>query len=84
MSRSFPSHTDGFTANNPHLFAQYPMVRQGISADLIATLNDFSREQCDRLAPTVRNGQRRPSPKGEFEKSLVPITHDDGTLALDP
>ncbi len=34
-----PAHVDGFTANNAHLFDQYPMVAQGISADLIAALD---------------------------------------------
>ena len=37
MSRPAPMSVDGFTANNTHLFEQYPMVAQGISADLIAT-----------------------------------------------
>ena len=50
MSRPAPLHVDGFTANNPHLRDQYDMVAQGISADLIATVEGFSREDCDSLA----------------------------------
>ena len=50
MSRPAPAHVDGFTANNAHLREQYDMVPQGISADLIATLGGFTREQCDELA----------------------------------
>ena len=45
-----PLHVDGFTANNHHLCDQYHMVAQGISADLIATVEGFSREECDQLA----------------------------------
>ena len=41
MSRPSPMHVDGFTANNDHLFEQYPMVAQGISADLIASVEGF-------------------------------------------
>lgn len=83
MSRSAPSHTDGFTANNAHLFDQYPMVPQGISADLIATLNGYSREQCDQLAVDSQERAAKAIAEGRFENSLVPICHDDGTLALD-
>ena len=50
MSRPAPVHVDGFTANNTHLYDQYAMVAQGISADLIATIEGFTREECDRLA----------------------------------
>ena len=37
MSRPAPLHVDGFTANNAHLYDQYALVPQGLSADLIAT-----------------------------------------------
>jgi acetyl-CoA C-acetyltransferase len=50
MSRPAPAHVDGFTANNKHLRDQYNMVAQGISADLIATTEGFTREECDALA----------------------------------
>jgi acetyl-CoA C-acetyltransferase len=43
MSRPAPMSVDGFTANNVHLYEQYPMVAQGISADLIATVEGFTR-----------------------------------------
>src|SRR5487761_2036768 len=45
MSRPAPLSADGFTANNAHLYAQYPLVPQGISADLIATIEGFSSLQ---------------------------------------
>ena len=44
MFRPASLHVDGFTANNAHLYAQYPLVPQGISADLIATVEGFTRE----------------------------------------
>jgi acetyl-CoA C-acetyltransferase len=83
MSRYSPTHTDGFTANNPHLFEQYPLIPQGISADLIATIEGFSRDDVDSYA--VRSQQRtaRSIEEGRFKDSLVPIYHEDGTLALD-
>lgn len=83
MSRYAPTHTDGFTANNPHLFEQYPLVPQGISADLIATLEGFSREDCDRYAVQSQARAAEAIEEGRFKNSLVPIYHEDGKLALD-
>ncbi len=83
MSRPAPLHVDGFTANNAHLYEQYPMVAQGISADLIATVEGFRREECDRLAVDSQDRAAVAIAEGRFDNSLVPIFHDDGTAALD-
>jgi acetyl-CoA C-acetyltransferase len=83
MSRPAPMSVDGFTANNTHLFEMYPMVAQGISADLIATVEGFSREECDQLAVDSQDRCAKALAEGRFDKSLVPILHDDGTVALD-
>ena len=63
--RPAPLHVDGFTANNHHLRDQYNMVAQGISADLIATVEGFTREECDaarRRQPGARRGRHRRRP----------------------
>ena len=83
MSRRAPMHVDGFSANNHHLRDQYNMVSQGISADLIATVEGFTRAQCDALAVESQDRAQVAITEGRFERSLVPINHDDGTLALD-
>jgi len=83
MSRPSPMHVDGFTANNGHLRDQYDMVPQGISADLIATIEGFSREELDQLAVDSQNRAAAAIAEGRFDRSLVPIFHDDGRLALD-
>jgi acetyl-CoA C-acetyltransferase len=83
MSRPAPMHVDGFTANNNHLRDQYDMVPQGISADLIATVEGFSREELDQLAADSQSRAAAAMAEGRFARSLVPIHHDDGTLALD-
>jgi acetyl-CoA C-acetyltransferase len=82
MSRPSPMHIDGFTANNPHLFEQYPMVAQGVSADLIATVEGFSREECDQLGVDSQNRAAAAIAEGRFDRSLIPIFHDDGSPAL--
>ncbi len=83
MSRYAPTHADGFTANNPHLFEQYPLIPQGISADLIATLEGFSREDCDAYAVRSQNRAEAAIADDRFKNSLVPIYRDSGELALD-
>ena len=82
MSRPTSLHVDGFSANNPHLFEQYPMVPQGLSADLIATVDGFTRQQCDALAVESQARAAVAIAEGRFDRSLVPIFHDDATLAL--
>jgi acetyl-CoA C-acetyltransferase len=83
MSRPAPLHVDGFTANNHHLRDQYNMVAQGISADLIASVEGFSREELDALAVDSQNRAQEAIAEGRFDKALVPIFDDDGNLALD-
>jgi len=82
MSRPSPMHVDGFTANNQHLTDQFAMVPQGISADLIATIEGFSRQDCDELAEESQRRAAIAINEGRFENSLIPIFHNDGTLAL--
>ena len=83
MSRPAPLHVDGFTANNPHLKQQYDLVPQGISADLIATREGFTREECDELGVGSQHRAAAAIKDGRFDAALVPIHHDDGTVALD-
>lgn len=83
MSRPTPLHVDGFTANNPHLYAQYPLVPQGISADLIATLEGFTRADVDAVGVKSQARAAAAIKEGRFKRSVVPIYNDDGTLALD-
>ena len=83
MSRPAPMHVDGFTANNNHLRDQFNMVPQGISADLIASVEGFTREECDRLGVDSQARAEAAIKDGRFDDALVPIHHDDGTLALD-
>ena len=83
MSRPAPLHVDGFTANNDHLKEQYALVPQGISADLIASVEGFTREECDQLGVTSQERADAAIRDGRFDQALVPIHHDDGSLALD-
>ncbi|MBB3045816.1 acetyl-CoA C-acetyltransferase [Litorivivens lipolytica] len=61
----------------------HPQPQQGVCADAIATLEGIPREALDELAATSQANAANAIEKGYFNKSLVPVYHDDGTLALD-
>jgi acetyl-CoA C-acetyltransferase len=83
MSRPASLSVDGFTANNAHLYEQYPLVPQGISADLIATVEGFTRTDCDTYAVQSQARADAAIKDGRFKRSVVPIYDEDGILALD-
>ncbi len=58
-------------------------VPQGIGADLIATLEGFSREDVDRFAVRSQNKAEAAWSGGYFAKSVVPVTDINGVTVLD-
>jgi acetyl-CoA C-acetyltransferase len=70
-------------SGNEHLREMYGQSHQGICADTIATIEGISREDLDSLAAVSQQRAAHAMAKGHFDKSLVPVYHDDGTLALD-
>ncbi len=59
------------------------MVPQGISADLIATREGFSREDVDRFALSSQQKAARAIEEKRFARSLFTVVNDDGSPALD-
>jgi acetyl-CoA C-acetyltransferase len=57
-------------------------VPQGISADLIATLDGVTREDVDRFAAESQVKAARAIAEGRLAKSLFPVVSDDGTVLL--
>jgi acetyl-CoA C-acetyltransferase len=70
-------------SNNTHLREIHPQPHQGICADLIATLEGISREDTDKLAAESQARADNAIRNGYFKKSLVPVYHEDGRVALD-
>ena len=58
-------------------------VPQGISADLIATIDGVSREDVDRFALASQQKAAAAIAENRFAKSLFPVLADDGSVALD-
>jgi len=83
MSR-VPLGTDrGPWACDPETAFDTAFIPQGISADLIATLEGFTREQVDAYA--LRSQQRAGAARdaGRFKRSVVPVEDSLGDVILD-
>jgi len=70
-------------SGNLHLRAIHPQSHQGICADAIATLEGISREALDELALVSQQRADYAIRNGHFDRALIPVYHNDGTLALD-
>ena len=68
---------------NLHLRDLHPQPHQGVCADMIATLDNFSREELDALAVESQIRAQHAVANGYFDKSVIPVFNDDGSLALD-
>ncbi|MEM6627912.1 MAG: acetyl-CoA C-acetyltransferase [Pseudomonadota bacterium] len=68
---------------NLRLRERHPQPHQGVCADAIATLEDIPREALDELAFTSQQRAAAAIEAGHFKKSLVPVRHEDGALALE-
>jgi len=77
------SDKSGLTGHNDELDALHPLVPQGISADLIAALEGFSREDLDAFAVESQRRAQLAQKEGRFAKSLVPVRDAAGKVALD-
>jgi len=67
---------------NKNLREQYPQINVGIAADIIATEEDFSRRALDEFSAESQRRAGEAIEGGHFNKSLIPVYKDDGTLAL--
>jgi acetyl-CoA C-acetyltransferase len=70
-------------SGNLRLRARHPQSHQGVCADAVATLEGISREDTDKLALTSQQRAAHAIQNGHFDKSLVPVYREDGSLALD-
>jgi acetyl-CoA C-acetyltransferase len=58
-------------------------VPQGISADLIATIEGFSREDVDAFAVESQERAAKAWANGHFDRSVVPVVDIAGQTVLD-
>jgi acetyl-CoA C-acetyltransferase len=82
MSR-WPMGSDGGAwAMDPRVNDALSFVPQGISADLIATLEGFSRQDLDAYAARSHERAAQAKSKGLFNRSIVPVKDLNGMTLL--
>lgn len=83
MSR-VPIHSDdGPMLFDPDVVGKINYVPQGVAADLIATIEGFSREELDAYALQSHQRATNAARNGYFDKSIVPIRDWVGLVILD-
>lgn len=84
MSRC-PLGSDGGGIDGHHLALRQhtPQVPQGISADLIASLYGFTREDLDRFALGSQQKAAAALEKGVLQRSLFAVKDPEGAVLLD-
>ncbi|PAW50092.1 acetyl-CoA acetyltransferase [Pseudomonas moraviensis] len=83
MSRVPMGSDGGAWALDPQTNLHSHFTPQGVGADLIATLEGFSREDVDTYALHSQQKAARARADGSFNKSLVPVQDQNGIILLD-
>jgi acetyl-CoA C-acetyltransferase len=82
MSRVTIGSDGGAWMIDPDVASKTSFIPQGISADLIATLAGFSRNDVDQFAVSSQKKAAIAWEEKRF-KSIIPVTDQNGTLLLD-
>ncbi|MFF5232699.1 acetyl-CoA C-acetyltransferase [Dactylosporangium sp. NPDC000521] len=83
MSRVPMGSDGGAWALDPETNYDTGFVPQGIGADLIATLDGYSREDVDRYALQSQTRAAKAWANGYFARSVVPVKDRNGLVVLD-
>jgi acetyl-CoA C-acetyltransferase len=83
MSRVPMGSDGGAWASDPATALKTGFVPQGIGADLIATLEGWSREDVDAFAAESHHRAAKAWANGYFEKSVIPVRDLNGLVVLD-
>jgi len=83
MSRVTIGSSGGAWPEDPSIAIPAYFVPQGISADLIATLDGFSRDDVDAFAVESQKRAAKAWASGYFKNSVVPVKDSQGLTILD-
>ncbi|RMD98173.1 MAG: acetyl-CoA C-acetyltransferase, partial [Deltaproteobacteria bacterium] len=83
MSRVPMGSDGGAMVLDPATNFETRFVPQGIGADLIATIEGFSREDVDRFALRSQQRAAHARDQGYFDRSVVPVRDMNGLLVLE-
>jgi acetyl-CoA C-acetyltransferase len=83
MSRVKMGSDGGAWAMDPATAYDTYFVPQGVSADLIATIEGFSRQDVDTYAVQSQERAAKATAGGYFSKSVIPVVDQNGLVVLD-
>src|ERR1700736_3993653 len=83
MSRVPMGSDGGPWAMDPETAYATSFVPQGVSADLIATMEGFSREDVDTFAAESQTRASKALADGAFGRSVIPVIDINGQIVLD-
>jgi acetyl-CoA C-acetyltransferase len=83
MSRWAMGSDGGAWVMDPRVNTGTAFIPQGISADLIATLEGFGRQDLDAFAAESHRRAAQAQAEGRFARSIVPVTDINGMVMLD-
>ncbi len=83
MSRVAMGSDGGPFSEDPETVLATGFVPQGIGADLIATIDGYSREDVDRLAVQSQKKAAAAQQAGFFDNSVVPVRDENGLIVLE-
>lgn len=83
MSRVPMGASGGARLHDPDVSLQIRSVPQGVSADLLATVDGYSREDVDGFALESQTRAARARGLGWFDRSVVPVKDPSGLTILE-
>ncbi|HWM05785.1 MAG TPA: acetyl-CoA C-acetyltransferase [Actinophytocola sp.] len=83
MSRVTMGSDGGAWAMDPATAYDTYFIPQGVGADLIATIEGFSREDVDGYAVSSQQRAAKAWSNGYFKRSVVPVVDQNGITVLD-
>ncbi|MDF2605258.1 acetyl-CoA C-acetyltransferase [Sphingomonas sp.] len=73
----------GRAKGNYALYEEHPISHVGVAADAIAAMEGIGRAELDAFGAESQRRAALAMAEGRFDRSIVPVHNDDGTLALD-
>lgn len=73
----------GRAKGNYALYEEHPISHVGVAADAIAAMEGIGRAELDSFGAESQRRAALARAEGRFDRSIVPVHNDDGTVALD-
>jgi acetyl-CoA C-acetyltransferase len=83
MSRTVMGYDSGAWTSDPHIAFNNHYAPQGIGADMIATLDGFTRNDVDSYAAESQRRAAQSWAEGRFAGAIVPVKDTMGEVVLD-